>query len=220
MLIFMVHVPLPFFGSNSNSNSTSYNGNNNSGNSNNDQFNTMNYASFLAICYNLFYLSIDPMGAVVYAPVLYGMYVSAARMMQRDQKAAAAEAATNAKRTAKDDDDDDDDANTTTTTNTTTRINWYGTGKALKFAAIVHFLCWYLQIHLGHKIIEGAQPAVLQSLGGALSVAPLFAFYEGLWLFGINAELQETTMLLVEEYTKEICSTSGESAMKACQSLL
>jgi len=194
----------------------------------------MNYASFLAICYNLFYLSIDPLGAVVYAPFLYGMYVSAARMMQRDQKEAAAaaaaeSAATNAAKGTAKDDNDNNDANTTTTattntntntTNTTIHHHWYGTGKLLKFAAIVHVLCWYVQIHLGHKIIEGAQPAVLQSLGGALSVAPLFAFYEGLWLFGINAELQQSTKLLVEEYTKEICSSGAESAMKACQSLL
>ena len=81
-------------------------------------------------------------------------------------------------------------------------------------------LCWYVQIHLGHKVIEGAQPAVLQSLGGALSVAPLFAFYEGLWFLGINKGLQESTRLLVEEYTQELCARKGIEAMKACSSLM
>ena len=193
LLIFMVHIPLPFVNDNDQSSSSS------------SSFSSLNYASFLAICYNLFYLSIDRLGAILFAPIIYGMYVSAVRMMERDQnEAAAAVVATSRKQII--------------------APAWYGTGKTLKFAAIVHVLCWYVQIHLGHKIIEGAQPAVLQSLGGALSVAPLFAFYEGLWLLGINQELQETTKLLVEEYTKEICAAAaasgGEGAMKACGSLL
>ena len=75
-----------------------------------------------------------------------------------------------------------------------------------------------IEIHLGHHIIEGAQPASLQSLGGALTVAPLFAFYEGLWLLGINKELQATTLAMVDQLTRELC-TSGAVAMRACGSL-
>jgi len=190
LLIFLVHVPLPFV------------------NDKSDSSTCLNYAGFLAISYNLFYLSIDPLGAALYAPMLYAMYASAVSIVQKDQAEAAA-ANTN--------------ANTNTGSdkqNSTDSVAWYGTGKALRFALLVHAFCWYLQIHLGHKLIEGAQPAVLQSLGGALSVAPLFAFYEGLWLLGINQGLQETTQKLVEEYTQELCTERGINVMKACKSLL
>jgi uncharacterized membrane protein YGL010W len=132
------------------------------------------------------------------------MYASAVSIMQKDQVEAAAKNATPG----------------SDKKNNTRSVAWYGTGKALRFALVVHLLCWYLQIHLGHKVIEGAQPAVLQSLGGALSVAPLFAFYEGLWLLGINQGLQETTQKLVEEYTQELCTERGIEAMKACRSIL
>ncbi|VEU34701.1 unnamed protein product [Pseudo-nitzschia multistriata] len=91
----------------------------------------------------------------------------------------------------------------------------------LSIALVVQILCWYLQVHLGHQIIEGAQPAVLESLGGALTIAPLFAFYEAIWALGINRELQESTLLLVEEYTRNICSEVGaEATMKACRNLV
>jgi hypothetical protein len=49
-------------------------------------------------------------------------------------------------------------------------------------------------------------------------VAPLFAFYEGLWLLGINKELQNSTSQLVAKYTYELC-TSGTVAMRACETL-
>jgi uncharacterized membrane protein YGL010W len=96
--------------------------------------------------------------------------------------------------------------------------SWSGTGRLLSFAFVVHVFSWYIQIHLGHKLIEGAQPAVLQSLGGALTVAPLFSFYEGLWMMGINKALQNSTQTLVDKYTYELC-TSGEVSLPACDSL-
>lgn len=95
--------------------------------------------------------------------------------------------------------------------------SWSGTGRLMTFAVIVHVLSWYVQIHLGHKVFEGAQPAVMQSLGGALTVAPLFAFYEGLWLAGINKDLQNETQRLVDKYTIELCSSGVD--MRVCESL-
>jgi 2-hydroxy fatty acid dioxygenase len=96
--------------------------------------------------------------------------------------------------------------------------SWMGTGKLLAASLLLHIFSWWIQIAIGHKVIEGAQPASLQSLGGALTVAPLFAFYEGLWLVGINKELQEQTHELVQRYTFELC-TSGKVAMRACEGL-
>jgi uncharacterized membrane protein YGL010W len=168
LFIFMVHVKLPVVG---------------------------DYAVVLSIAYTLFYISIDPIGGILYAPIIYFMYVTAIQLYKLDQKVAAA------------------DINVEQTSPC-----WYGTTKILKFSALVHFLSWFLQIQLGHGIIEGAQPASLESLGGALTVAPLFAFYEGLWLLGINQGLQESTQVLVDQYTNEICA-AGKIAMKACQNI-
>jgi 2-hydroxy fatty acid dioxygenase len=152
----------------------------------------LNYANFLSVAYLLFYVTIDPLGGVLYAPVLFVTYVLAMKLFHLDQKVASVEA-------------EDGIA-----------APWYGTGKILKFSALVHFLSWFLQIQIGHNMIEGAQPASLQNFGAALSVAPLFAFYEGLWLIGINRNLQEKTTLLVNQYTEDICR-AGEITMKACQ---
>lgn len=179
LLIFMVHVPIPIVGGGS-----------------------VNYANFLAICYNLYYLSIDPLGALLYAPFIYAMYVSAEKLRHNDQAEA---------RKA---------SNSEGTNNNVGSIPWYGTGKSLRFGLLVHVFCWYIQIHLGHEIIEGAKPAVLQGLGGALSVAPLFAFYEGLWALGINTSLQESTQLLVDQYTQELCAEHGIDFMRVCRTLV
>ena len=66
----------------------------------------------------------------------------------------------------------------------------------------------------GHKIFEGATPAAVSSLGGALTSAPLFAYYEGLWFFGLNKGLQQQTLDLVQEYTKELCQKGAD--MRIC----
>ena len=178
LLIFLVHVPIPLLGKFS-----------------------INYGNFMAICYNFYYLSIDPLGAVLYAPIIYAMYASAVHLRSTDQALAQTQAKAS-------------------TTNAKPTIEWYGTGKALRFGLAVHVFCWYIQIHLGHEIIEGAKPAVLNGLGGALSVAPLFAFYEGLWLLGINQQLQESTQLLVDQYTQELCTEHGIDFMSVCRTIL
>jgi 2-hydroxy fatty acid dioxygenase len=152
----------------------------------------LNYAIVLSVAYLLFYVTIDPLGGALYAPVLFVTYVLAMKLFNLDQNVASVEAGEG------------------------NPAPWYGTGKILKFAALVHFLSWFLQIQIGHNMIEGAQPASLQNLGAALSVAPLFAFYEGLWLIGINRDLKDRTVLLVNQYTKDICR-AGEITMKACQ---
>lgn len=178
LLIILVHIPIPLLGKFS-----------------------INYGNFMAVCYNLYYLSIDPLGAVLYAPIIYAMYVSAIHLRTTDQALAETEAKAN-------------------TSNAKPFVEWYGTGKAIKFGILVHIFCWYIQIHLGHEIIEGAKPAVLNGLGGALSVAPLFAFYEGLWLLGINQQLQESTQLLIDQYTQELCSEHGIEFMRVCRTIL
>lgn len=148
------------------------------------------WATLVTAGYALFYLEIDLVGGTLYAPFLYAMYVSAVNLREEDQKAAKKKA---------------DSA------------HWLGTGKLLQFAVSAHVFAWYIQIHPGHAIFEGAKPAVLDSFGGALTSAPLFAFYEGVWLLGINKGLQEKTNALVAQYTAEMCAAGA--AMRICETL-
>jgi len=181
LLIFTVQVPIPFSSFLTSSSSS------------------ITYGSFIAICYSFCYILIDPLGGILYSPVLYGMYVSAKRMVHNDQQRYYKTHKSN--------------------NNNETTIPWYGTTKPIQLAVAVNVLCWYLQIHIGHTLIEGAKPAILESVGGAISVAPLFAFYEGLWMVGINTQLQASTQALVDVYTQEICSTTINTAMKVCTTL-
>ena len=62
-----------------------------------------------------------------------------------------------------------------------------------------------MQLHPGHAIFEGVKPALLDSLGQALAVAPLFAFYEGLWFLGLDQELKGEVAALVNQTRSEMC---------------
>jgi uncharacterized membrane protein YGL010W len=169
------------------------------------------YNMVLTVFYLLFYLQIDLFGGILYAPVLYIMYATSKYWVNQDQlvsEAAADAAATNTAAASTSNDKEQQPQ---------PKYHWYGTGRLLRIALMVHVLSWYVQIHLGHHILEGATPAVLQSFGGALTSAPLFAFYEGLWWLGINKELQVKTLQLVEQYTIDLC-TSGAITMRACAS--
>jgi len=146
-----------------------------------------------ALFYLLFYFKIDPFGGALYAPVVYLWYVVAVNWTRQDQLRAKQQSAAGK------------------------LVAWYGTTSVLQWAALIHVLSWYLQIHLGHVVIEGAKPALFDSLAGALSTAPLFAFYEGLWFLGINKALQLRTIELVAENTARLCAQGAR--MRICETL-
>jgi len=56
-------------------------------------------------------------------------------------------------------------------------------------------------------------------VGGALTSAPLFAFYEGLWYLGIHKGLQDATIELVGEYTRDLCK-GGDVVMRVCEKFI
>jgi hypothetical protein len=108
----------------------------------------------------------------------------------------------------------DDSINAPSSTETTTSYksltyHWYGTGKVLFYAFIVHVVSWYVQIHLGHGILEGATPASLVNLGAALTSAPLFAFYEMIWYLGYRQTLQQQVLQQVSIYTEQLCTAGA-----------
>jgi 2-hydroxy fatty acid dioxygenase len=137
------------------------------------------------------YLWLDMFGGIIYSMVWYMMYSTAVHWTAKDQQA---------------------DANLLPK-----RHSWVGTGSVLRWAMWMHLLGWYVQIHPGHKIIEGAQPAILQSVGGALFTAPLFAFYEGIWFVGLRQDFRQQVLAIVAEYTKDLCATGA--TMRVCESL-
>eukprot|EP00884_Botryococcus_braunii_P022199 jgi/Botrbrau1/8663/Bobra.0087s0017.2 len=54
----------------------------------------------------------------------------------------------------------------------------------------LHFLSWVVQVHLGHITIEKRRPALLDSFFQSLVLAPLFAWFEGLFRLGYRPALR------------------------------
>ena len=144
------------------------------------------------LMYAVFYPYIDGVGAMLHAPLLYTYYATAVRWTAKDQEAFMMESKEK-------------------------MPSWMGTGKLLGWSCMLHVLSWYVQIHPGHKIIEGASPAVMANLGGALIAAPLFAFYEGIWFAGLRHGLHARIQDLITEYTLELCRQGA--AMRVCESI-
>lgn len=170
---------------------------------------SLSYATVITIGYILFYTYLDTFGGLLFAPFIYFQYITAVLCQTQDQLKAKNASIEMEKK--KNDDTPSKDINKK---NGSATSSWTGTGRALKLALWVHILGWYVQIHPGHGVFEGAKPAILQSIGGALTSAPLFAYYEGLWFLGLNKDLQLETKVLVDIYTKELCD-SGVT-MTAC----
>lgn len=167
----------------------------------------VSWATISVIFYAVSYLRMDLIGGALYLFIWYAMYASAVYWTAQDQQ--------QARRTlllwesSKDTNNGKNKAQT---------VSWTGTGRVLQYAALAHLLAWYVQIHPGHRIFEGGQPALMQSLGGALYSAPLFAFYEGIWLIGLRPQFQQQVMALVADYTRELCEAGA--AMRVCQGLV
>jgi len=77
------------------------------------------------------------------------------------------------------------------------------------FAFWVHLLGWVMQIGPGHGYFEGVKPALLDSLGQALGVAPFFAFLEGIWAAGIKGDLKIEVGDLVAVNRRIMCEGGG-----------
>jgi 2-hydroxy fatty acid dioxygenase len=150
------------------------------------------WATLIVLLYVAFYLRIDVVGALLYLPILLFMYKTAVEWTARSSAL-----------------QQDTGTNKNSSTKTTRRL--------VQWAIVVHVLGWYLQIHPGHMILEGAQPAGVANLGAALTTAPLFAFYEAVWYLGFRKELQQRVLDLVAVYTQELCEEG--STMRVCETL-
>ncbi|KAG2445739.1 hypothetical protein HXX76_000345 [Chlamydomonas incerta] len=70
---------------------------------------------------------------------------------------------------------------------------------AWQWALGVHVFSWYMQIHPGHAVCEKRKPALLDSLVQAFALAPLFVWYELLFLLGYRPALRRELQARVEE---------------------
>jgi 2-hydroxy fatty acid dioxygenase len=150
------------------------------------------WATAWVVLYTAFYLSIDVPGALMFAPWLYYMYATSVTWAANDQYRYYYHVKPG-------------------------QTNWWGTGRLLLLSLLVHASSWILQIHTGHSIIEGATPASLVNLGAALTSAPLFAFYEGIWFLGYRQEFQRGVLEQVAVYTKQVCEQGAN--LRVCASL-
>jgi uncharacterized membrane protein YGL010W len=184
----------------------------------------ISWASLTALFYVVFYLRVDTVGALLFLPFLYGMYATAHLLVAFDQDdyRLGRQERLYKKHDHQSADDADADTNGGITTPTTSssssvRIPWTGTGRMLYYALGLHLLAWYAQIHPGHAVLEGAKPALVTSLGDALTTAPLFAFYEGVWWVGLRRDYQAQVLERVAVQTRELCRSGAK--MRICESL-
>ena len=164
----------------------------------------MTWATLWVLLYVAFYSYIDFIGACLYTPFLYIMYVTSVHWSQQDLQQQPQRP-----RVPKKIKDDSIEHPETVSTTTSSPFHWYGTGKLLWNTFIIHILSWYIQIHLGHGILEGATPASLVNLGAALTSAPLFAFYEMIWYLGYRLSLQQQVLQQVAIYTEQLCAAGA-----------
>ena len=141
----------------------------------------------LQLCvYVAFYISLDVVAGAITSALLLGFYLQASSAVAGERARAAAAAGKGGKK----------------------KMTWF------KFAFILHALAWYMQIHPGHKVFEGVKPALLDSFGQALGVAPMFAFLEGVWAAGALPDMKARVLVLVSENRAAMCA-AGE-AMPWC----
>jgi len=145
---------------------------------------TISWGTIQLLAYSIFYIKLDVFAGSITSMLLFLFYMqaSSAVAVEKEEEiyAKAAEAKDSKKKTKK--------------------MSWF------KFAFILHGLSWYMQIHPGHKIYEGVKPALMDSLGQALGVAPMFAFLEGVWFLGLLPDMKARVLALVAENRDAMCA--------------
>eukprot|EP00877_Chromochloris_zofingiensis_P012010 jgi/Chrzof1/7062/Cz02g09110.t1 len=75
---------------------------------------------------------------------------------------------------------------------------------AWMWALGVHIFSWYMQIHPGHAILEGRKPALLDSLVQAFALAPLFVWFELLFMSGYRPTLHKQLQQRISKHLAEL----------------
>ncbi|MEW5304758.1 MAG: hypothetical protein WDW36_007347 [Sanguina aurantia] len=75
---------------------------------------------------------------------------------------------------------------------------------AWAWAILVQFVSWVMQIWPGHYVLEKRKPALFDSMFQAFALAPLFVWFEALFLLGYRPELYAELQIRVEEELKKL----------------
>lgn len=153
------------------------------------------YATLWLIGLPLFYTIIDTFGGILFSPFMYCLYASAVKTHASDQAIGLSSPSSSSKLLP----------------------SWMGTGNLLQLGTIIQIVGWTAQIHVGHKYLEGNNPALHQSIGGSFISSPLFVFYEILWFLGTHKNLQDQTIAGVTILTQELCQSGA--VMRVCENL-
>jgi len=139
------------------------------------------YGTIMLFMYVAFYIKMDPFLGSIFSVVLLLFYMQANHVVGSELAFEKTAAAKRGGSTVK------------------KGVSWF------KIAFALQAFGWYMQIHPGHAIFEGVKPALVDSLGQALGVAPFFGFLEGLWAAGLRPELKERVLVLVAENRAAMC---------------
>lgn len=144
----------------------------------------VSWATTQFLLYFTYYNTLDPFGGRIFSLVILAMYLSATHLVSKELKNKQ-KVGPNAKASS---------------------------GKGIEIwqiAGLVHVFSWYMQIHPGHGIYEGVKPALLDSFGQSLTVAPLFAFYEGIWFAGFAQEMHQEVANAVAAERHRLCASGA-----------
>lgn len=70
---------------------------------------------------------------------------------------------------------------------------------AWAWALALHVFSWWVQVHIGHILIEKRRPALLDSFFQSLALAPLFVWFEFLFYLGFRKALFAKISADIEE---------------------
>jgi len=89
-----------------------------------------------------------------------------------------------------------------------------------QWAFILQVFAWYMQIHPGHMVYEGVKPALMDSLGDALTAAPFFSFYDVVWtLFPNTAAGSLQSRVAVGVLERRLAMCAANPSLRFCSQL-
>ena len=80
----------------------------------------------------------------------------------------------------------------------------FGQSVALQVALAVHAASWFMQVVIGHALIEKRRPALMDSLASSLILAPLFVVLECLFACGYKPSLHAKLLAQTEQKLDEL----------------
>jgi len=143
----------------------------------------LNWGTVVLAIYTIYYVNLAPLVGSIFTGILLAMYAASTLLVAADCAAAGRKSGAAGKPAAAS-----------------------GIGFAMKLSLVLQVVSWYMQIHPGHALFEHVKPALFDSLGQALTVAPLFAFYEGIFFIGLEGDLQARTLAAVTSHRAAMCA--------------